>query len=172
MRVGIVGAGSMGYTHSAGWKHVESSGKGALLAGILSRTRSSAAALAEQFACAVYDRYEDLLADVDIVDICVPTNLHYEMVVQAARAGKHIMCEKPIALSVEAGRVMIDICREAGVRLFIAQVGWFVPEYRSAPDVVAAGQIGQPCVIRLNVCRTSRSKPPTTGLSTRSALAA
>jgi myo-inositol 2-dehydrogenase/D-chiro-inositol 1-dehydrogenase len=146
MRVGIVGAGSMGYTHAAGWKYV---GKGAVLAGILSRTRSSAAALAEQFGCAVYDRYDDLLADVDIVDICVPTNLHYEMVVQAARAGKHIICEKPIALSVEAGRAMIDTCREAGVRLFIAQVVRFSPEYRSARDVVAAGHIGQPCVIRL-----------------------
>ena len=65
MRVGIVGAGSMGSTHCAGWKFVETSG--ARLAGIMSRTRSSAAALAEQYGCAVYDQYDDLLTDVDIV---------------------------------------------------------------------------------------------------------
>ena len=149
MRVGIVGAGSMGKAHSAGWKYIEANGSGAHLAGIMGRTRTGAAALAEQLGCAVYDRYTDLLADVDIVDICTPTNLHYEMVTQAARAGKHILCEKPIALLVADGRAMIDTCRETGVRLFIAQVVRFSPEYRAARDVVAAGEIGQPCVIRL-----------------------
>lgn len=149
MRVGIVGAGSMGKTHSAAWKYVEQLGSGAILAGIMGRTRTGAEALAAQYHCAVYDNYEDLLADVDIVDICTPTNLHYPMVLQAAQAGKHIQCEKPIALTVEQGRAMIDACHDAGVRLFIGQTVRFSAEYRAARDVVAAGKIGKPCVIRL-----------------------
>lgn len=149
MRVGIVGAGSMGKTHSAGWHYVESLRTGAQLVGIMGRTRTGSSALAAQVGCAVYDRYEDLLADVDIVDVCTPTNLHRDLVLQAAAAGKHIICEKPIALTLADGRAMIDACRDAGVRLFIAQVVRFSPEYGSARDVVAAGQIGDPCVIRL-----------------------
>ncbi|MBN1563696.1 MAG: Gfo/Idh/MocA family oxidoreductase [Anaerolineae bacterium] len=149
MRVGIVGAGSMGTTHSAGWKYVEETGGGAILAGITDYIRSGAEALAERHDCAVYDSYDDLLADVDIVDICTPSNLHHDMVIRAARAGKHIMCEKPIALTIAEGRAMIDACRDAHVRFFIGLVVRFIPEYRTAQEVVAAGQIGEPRVIRL-----------------------
>jgi predicted dehydrogenase len=147
MRVGVVGAGSMGKTHAAGWKFLETSGDGAKLMGITAH--AGAESLAAQHEINAYDTYEDMLADVDIVDICTPSNLHYDMVLQAAKAGKHIICEKPIALTVEDGRAMIDACNEAGVRFFIALVVRFIPEYRSAQEVVAAGQIGRPCVIRL-----------------------
>lgn len=149
MRVGLIGAGSMGKTHAAGWNHLQKLGTGAQLTGILSNDPSNAAALAQQYGGGVYEDYDALLADVDIVDICTPTNLHHDMTLQAARAGKHIICEKPIALTLDEGRAMIDACNDAGVRLFIAQVVRFSPDYRSARDVVANGQIGTPCVIRL-----------------------
>ena len=147
MRVGIVGAGSMGDAHVPAWKAIAS--LGADLAGVMARTRSSAEPLAKEHDLKIYNTYEDLLADVDIVDICVPTHLHRDMTVQAAEAGKHVICEKPIALTLEDGRAMIDACNEAGVRLFIAQVVRFVPQYRAAQQVIEAGQIGKPGVIRL-----------------------
>lgn len=148
MRVGIVGAGSMGHSHAPAWAALKSSG--AELVGIVARRPGGPVeGLARQFGARVYDRYEDLLADVDIIDLCVPTDLHCAMAVQAAKAGKHVVCEKPIALTLPDGRAMIDTCRAAGVRLFIAMSVRFDPEYRTGQQVVASGQIGQPAVIRL-----------------------
>lgn len=153
MRVGIVGAGTMGQAHAAAWRNLAS--KGAQFAGIVSRG-SSAEALANEYGVKHYSDYAALLADVDIVDLCVPTDVHKNLTVQAAQAGKHVICEKPIALTLEDGRAMMDACEKAGVRLFIAHVLRFIPEYASAQAVVASGQIGKPGVIRL----TRASYPP------------
>lgn len=146
MRVGIVGAGTMGQAHAAAWKNL--AGKGAQLAGVLSRS-VSAEAMAKEFGVGHYPDYAALLADVDIVDLCVPTDVHKDLTIQAAQAGKHVICEKPIALTLDDGRAMIEACEKAGVRLFIAHVLRFIPEYASAQAVVASGQIGKPAVIRL-----------------------
>src|SRR5690606_22825712 len=139
--------GSMGTVHAPAWKSLAD--KGAELVGIHSARGDSAEALAAQYGIKTYPTYEALLADVDIIDLCVPTDLHRAMTVQAAQAGVHVLCEKPIALTVEDGRAMIAACEQAGVRLFIAQVLRFVPQYASAQQVVASGQIGKPAVIRL-----------------------
>jgi myo-inositol 2-dehydrogenase/D-chiro-inositol 1-dehydrogenase len=132
MRVGIVGAGTMGQAHAAAWKNLAS--KGAELAGFLSRS-GSAEKLAKEYNVKHYTDYASMLADVDIVDLCVPTDRHKDMTVEAAQAGKHVICEKPIALTLDDGRAMIDACEKA---------------------VVASGQIGKPAVIRL----TRASYPP------------
>lgn len=147
MRVGIVGAGTMGQAHAAAWKNLAS--MGAELAGIQSARGRSAGALAGQYGVRHYEDYAALLEDVDVVDLCVPTDVHKELTLRAAQAGKHVICEKPIALTLEDGRAMIDACEKAGVRLFIGHVLRFVPEYASAQAVVASGQIGKPAVIRL-----------------------
>ena len=147
MRVGIVGAGSMGKVHTPAWKNLAY--KGAELVGIHAARANSAQSFAEQYGVKTFPSYEALLAEVDIVDLCVPTDLHRSMTLQAAAAGKHVICEKPIALTVDDGRAMIAACDKANVRLFIAQVLRFVPQYSSAQAVVASGQIGKPAVIRL-----------------------
>lgn len=144
MRVGIVGAGSMGNTHAVGWSATD-----AELVGVVANRDGTGEGLAEKYGCKVYSNYETLLNDVDIIDICAPSDLHYEMVLKAAAAKKHIICEKPIALTVAHGQAMIDACNKAGVRLFIALVVRFIPEYSAAQQVVASGQIGKPGVIRL-----------------------
>jgi predicted dehydrogenase len=147
MRVGIVGAGSMGHVHAPAWKNLAS--KGVELVGIQSAHGSNAEKLVSQYNTKAYTSYKALLADVDIVDLCIPTDLHREMTIQAAQARKHVVCEKPIALTVEDGRAMIHACDRAGVRLFIAHVLRFVPQYASAQAIVASGQIGKPGVVRL-----------------------
>ncbi len=147
MRIGMVGAGSMGTVHAPAWKKLAR--EGAELVGIHSARIDAAGALAHQYDVKAYPSYDALLADVDVVDLCVPTDLHREMTVKAAQAGKHVICEKPIALTLEDGKAMIEACAQAGVRLFIAQVLRFVPTYSSAQSVVASGQIGKPAVIAL-----------------------
>lgn len=145
MRVGIAGTGVMGSTHAESWSHVA----GAVIAGFVAETEAEARPLADQYGARVHTHYPGLLADVDIVDICSPTHLHYEMVLQAAAAGKQVICEKPLARTLEQGQEMIAACRKAGVQLFVAHVVRFFPEYALAKAAVQEGQIGKPGVLRL-----------------------
>jgi len=144
MRVGIVGSGVMAEVHARGWRTTE-----AELLGCTSTNLEQATRLARQFEIGVYKTYSDLLQDVDIVDICVPTHLHKDMVLQAASAKRHVVCEKPIALRLLDGLEMIEACDKAGVRLFIAMVVRFFPQYRLSRELVARGQIGRLGVMRL-----------------------
>ncbi len=143
MRVGIVGTGTMGGVHAAGWKQTD-----AKLVGVMSKNKAAALELAKKHSTKVFDTYEDLLGQVDIIDICTPTDFHKDMVLQAAKAGKHIICEKPIALTVEDGETMIEACDKAKVRLFIAMVVRFFPQYSAAQKAVSSGQIGKVGVMR------------------------
>jgi len=144
MRVGIVGAGFMGAVHAAAWMETPT-----VLAGFAAETSAEAERLAAQYAAKVYPNYDALLSDVDVVDICTPTHLHHAMTLKAAAAGKHIVCEKPLARTVEQAQAMIAACRQAGVKLLVAHVVRFFPEYALAKQTVESGQIGRPAVLRL-----------------------
>jgi predicted dehydrogenase len=144
MRVGIVGVGSMGHAHAAGWR-----ASGAEFVGVVSPDNTKAKKLADILGGQVYPSYEALLKDVDMVDICAPTHVHHDMVIQAAEAGKHIICEKPIALTVNDGIAMIRACERAGVRLFIGMVLHFFPQYIALKRAVDSGRVGHPQVIRM-----------------------
>ncbi len=144
MKVGVAGVGFMGTTHAAAWATID-----AQLVGFCAETTQEAAGLAHTYRTRVYPDYAALLDDVDVIDICTPTHLHHDMVLQAAKAGKHIICEKPLARTVEQGQEMIRVCRAAGVKLFVAHVVRFFPEYALAKAQVQAGQVGRPAVVRL-----------------------
>ena len=144
MRVGIVGTGSMGQTHAAGWAETE-----AVIGGFVSKDGDKAQDVAQKYGAQLYPDLAVLLADVDVVDVCAPTHLHFEMVLQAAAAGKDIVCEKPLARTIDQAQEMIAVCKEAGVKLIVAHVVRFFPEYAQAQRQVAAGELGQPAVIRL-----------------------
>ena len=145
MKVGIAGVGFMGTTHAAGWAATD-----AELAGFCAETTQEAERLAQTYRTRVYPDYAALLSDVDAIDICTPTHLHYDMVLQAAAARKHIICEKPLARTVAQAQEMIRACRDAGVRLFVAHVVRFFPEYALAKAQVDQGKIGKPAVVRLS----------------------
>jgi predicted dehydrogenase len=137
----------MGHAHTPAWQHLGDIG--AELVGVLSNRQEATEAFAKEYDIKPYSSLDALVADIDILDICVPTNLHREMTLKAAQAGKHVICEKPIALSVEDGKAMIEACEKAGVRLFIAHVVRFISAYRTAKNTIDAGNIGKPCIIRL-----------------------
>jgi predicted dehydrogenase len=144
MKIGIVGTGFMGSTHAAGWAETP-----ATIAGFVSQSPVQAQALARQYQTKVYPDFETMVAEVDVVDICAPTHLHYELTLRAAAAGKSIICEKPLARTLAQGQEMIRACRAAGVKLLVAHVVRFFPEYAQAQSAVERGDIGQPAVIRL-----------------------
>jgi predicted dehydrogenase len=145
MKVGIVGVGFMGTTHAAGWAETP-----AEIVGFTAETQTEAGTISKQYETNTYHSLEDMLPDVDVVDICSPTHLHHEMALKAAAAGKHIVCEKPLARTTKQAREIVQACREAGVQLLVAHVVRFFPEYALARAAVAEGQIGRPGVIRLH----------------------
>ncbi|PNY82983.1 gfo/Idh/MocA family oxidoreductase [Deinococcus koreensis] len=106
--------------------------------------------------CATLD---ELWPEVDVVDICTPTPSHAGYAVQAARAGKHVICEKPLALTLDEADRIISACDEAGVRLFVAHVLRFFPQYAAAQAQVALGAVGEPRTLRLS----RLSSPPAPG---------
>lgn len=144
MRVGIVGAGSMGHAHATGW-----SATAATIVGVVSGSGASARELAARVGARVYPNVTSMLADVDVVDLCVPTDLHHAMTLECAAAGKHVVCEKPMALTIEHAREMIEACRRSGVHLMVAHVLRFFPQYRAAATAVREGVVGDLGVVRL-----------------------
>lgn len=135
LRIGIIGTGSMGRTHAECWRQTP-----ATLAGFVSR--SGASPLADEFGVPAFARLEDLLPHVDVVDICSPTHLHLEQTRAAAAAGRHVVCEKPLARSVADAEAMRDACAAAGVQLLVAHVLRYFPDYSDAHDRAAGGEIG------------------------------
>jgi predicted dehydrogenase len=145
MRVGIVGVGFMGTTHAASWAETP-----AQIVGFTAETQNETGKLAAQYNAKVYPSLDEMLPDIDVVDICSPTHLHHEMALKAAAAGKHVVCEKPLARTIGQAQKILAACRRAGVQLLVAHVVRFFPEYALAHSTVMAGQIGKPAVIRLH----------------------
>lgn len=95
-----------------------------------------------------YDDYDDLLAtgEIDAVYITVPNHLHCDFTVRAAEAGVHVLCEKPMAVTADECRQMVDACAAADVRLMIAYRLHFERANLEVADLVAAGDLGEPRV--------------------------
>ncbi|MHB9031064.1 MAG: Gfo/Idh/MocA family protein [Candidatus Latescibacterota bacterium] len=99
-----------------------------------------------------YGTAEELIADPEIeaVYIATPVDLHAGQTIAAARAGKHVLCEKPMALSPEDCDRMIAACRETGVKLGIAYYRHFYPVIARTKDLLASGEIGIPAFAQIN----------------------
>jgi len=139
VRVGIVGGGFMGHTHAQCYQLIPKA-KLVAVADPVAKTRSDFAA---QYGCQAFDSLKAMLAsDVDAVDVCTPTFLHAEQVIAAARAGKHVVCEKPMALTLSECDRMVAATEKAGVIFMVAQVLRFWPEYTVIADLVRSGKLG------------------------------
>ena len=135
----------MAATHAGGWHAA-----GDRVTHVLGSGSSRAAALATELGAAVAVGYDDLLAAVDVVDICSPTDTPLEYISRAAARGVPIVCEKPLGRTPEEAQAAVSICADAGVELLVAHVVRFFPEYAAARDRVLAGDIGDVAVIRLD----------------------
>jgi predicted dehydrogenase len=91
-----------------------------------------------------YDDYEACLSSVDAVYIALPNSMHAEYAIRAARAGVHVLCEKPMAVTVEECQAMIDACRQHRVKLMIAYRLHFEEINLGVIDLVRKGRIGIP----------------------------
>ncbi len=128
IKVAIIGAGFMGQMHANVYNLLPN----AKLVAVVDSDVNRAKVLVKNEDVKVYQSMEDLLAntEVDLIDICTPTYLHHDYVIKAAKAGKHIMCEKPMALNVEEADSMIAAAKEAKVKFMVGHCIRFWPEYQ------------------------------------------
>ncbi|HHV44093.1 MAG TPA: Gfo/Idh/MocA family oxidoreductase [Firmicutes bacterium] len=106
--------------------------------------------------------FDEVLArdDVHIVDICSPDWLHAEQTIKALEAGKHVLCEKPMALSVSDARSMVEVAEKNGRKLQIMANYRYYPEWNYVKQVVDSGQLGRPRHLKYIVQKPFFSYPP------------
>lgn len=141
LRVGIVGAGFMGQMHANVYSYLPN----VKLVGVADIVREKAEKLASGKGAVGYSSFEEMLdeAELDLVDICLPTYLHCEYTVKAALAGKHVFCEKPMAMSLAEADKMIEATNRAGVKFMIGQCVRFWPEYMKLKELLDSGELGR-----------------------------
>ncbi len=132
----------MARTHLEAWRYVE----GGRAVAIASRSIGKARELASYYGVEAVEGADKVLLreDVDAVDICTPTHTHRKFVEVAAEAGKHIILEKPIATNLEDADEIISKARRSGVKLMVAHVLRYFPEYVEARRMVGEGELGEP----------------------------
>src|SRR2546423_1017671 len=113
---------------------------------VASPTKGNAAEFAQRHDIArVHTDYRELLSnrDIELVWITAPNRLHAQMTIDAAKAGKHVVCEKPLCLTLEEADAMIEACRKAGVLLLYAEELFFTPKYVKAKQLADEGAFGR-----------------------------
>ncbi len=147
VRVGIVGSQFISSIHA------EALGRcaGAELFAVASPTGDHAQHFAERHRIPHHQTdYRKMLEmdEVDMVVIGAPNDLHCSMTVDAARAGKHVVCEKPLCLNLAEADRMIEACREAGVKLMYAEELCFAPKYVRLKQLLDSGALGKPVLLK------------------------
>jgi UDP-N-acetyl-2-amino-2-deoxyglucuronate dehydrogenase len=140
VRFGVIGLG-IGQSHIRAIQEEPD----AELAAVASTDEAALRRTAEQNGVPGYLDYYDLLArdDVDVVCVCVPSGLHAEVGIAAAKAGKHVLCEKPLDISLERADALIAACQEAGVQLGAVFQNRFHPVSQAIKQAIDSGRLGR-----------------------------
>lgn len=151
LRFAVIGTGFWANYQIPAWLEVG----GVELAAVYNRTRSKAEAMAAKFGVPkVYDSAEDLLEheQLDFIDIITDVDTHPQFTQLAAGRGVHVICQKPMAASLQLAQSMLETCRENKVKLFIHEnFRWQAP-IRALKKVLDSGAIGEPFKARVSFC--------------------
>jgi myo-inositol 2-dehydrogenase/D-chiro-inositol 1-dehydrogenase len=140
VRVGVVGAGYIAESHAGGY----AADPRAELAYVVDPAAEKAAAFADRHGARRLADLDALLAsDVDAVSICTPSPTHADLAVAALAAGKHVLCEKPVARTLADAERIVEAGRRSPGLLMIGHVSRFEPDHRAARDAVLLGRIGE-----------------------------
>ena len=145
-RAGLVGAGGIASTHYNGYLKAD-----ALVMGFAEPFESTRISREKEWNVKGYSSLDELLenAQLEAVSICTPNAFHFESTLKAARAGKHILCEKPLSMSLEECAEMIRVCEESGV---VLQTNHHLRSnllVQAAKKLIDSGAIGQVSFVRL-----------------------
>lgn len=149
LKIGIIGCGFMGRMHGTVYGLLDKVD----LVACVDINPETAKKYSAEFSVNSYTSLEEMLTheEVDVIDICVPTYLHKEFTIKSAQAGKDIVCEKPMALTVEDAQEMITACNQSKVRLMIAHCIRFWPEYAYLKELIDSKKYGN--LLYLNLTR-------------------
>jgi myo-inositol 2-dehydrogenase/D-chiro-inositol 1-dehydrogenase len=156
LKIGVIGAGRIGKVHAA--TLVQNVPQAKVLA-IADIDLAGASELAQKFGIPkVSNNYKDIINDPEIeaVVICSPTDTHAQYIIEAAQAGKHIFCEKPVDLTLAAIQKALAEVEKAGVKLMVGFNRRFDPNFMKIHEMVKEGKIGQPHILKI----TSRDPAP------------
>lgn len=148
VKVGIVGSGFEADIHAASLAMLAEEAE---VTAVASPTPGHARALADRYGIRdAYTGYREMLRDPDIemVTIAAPNRLHAEITVACAEAGKHVVCEKPLAMTLEEAERMVDACRRRGVLLMYAEELLFTPKYVKAKEMAGQGAFGRVYLVK------------------------
>ncbi|MGJ9382604.1 Gfo/Idh/MocA family protein [Salipaludibacillus sp. CF4.18] len=142
IRVGVIGCGSI-----AKYRHLpEYLGNQLVdIVAVCDIVEDRVNEIANDYDAQAYTRYEELLAqsDIDAVSVCTPNYLHAPISIAALNAGKHVLCEKPMAISTEEAEAMNEAAASAGKNLMIGHNQRFVPSHKKAKKLIESGEIGK-----------------------------
>ena len=149
LRIALLGAGYAGRIQLEGWRTVP----GVQVVGLWNRTAARAHALGGELGVPVYEDVDALIgqADVDAVDVATAFETHRDLSLRAAAAGKHVLCQKPLAPTYEEAAALVEGCRRAGVRLMVNENWRWRPWYRAVRRVLDEARIGRPFALRLSL---------------------
>lgn len=155
MKVGLTGIGFMGWIHWLAYQRIDSVNVASICSRDAKKREGDWTGIQGNFGppgekvdltgVDVFESFDELLrSDIDVVDICLPPHLHVEPCLQAIEAGKHVFCEKPLALTAADCDRLVEAARSQGVLLFVGQVLPFFPEYAKALEIIRSGNYGRP----------------------------
>ncbi len=152
----LVGCGNIAHAHARGYKALPQLFR---VVAVCDVDEERAGRMAQELGAEkVYHDYRQVADDpeVEAVDVCLPHDLHAPVAIACARAGKHVLVEKPLATSMEEGREMVRTAKEAGVKLMVAFNERYDPVNRRMKELVDEGKLGRIFLLRLdhnqNVC--------------------
>ncbi len=159
LKVCLIGCGRAGMIHARNYKNkIEN----ARITAVADAVEEAAKAAAEELGVEkCFSDYKEILSDpeIDAVIVVAPTNLHKQIVIDCAAAGKHIFCEKPMAMTVEECDEMIAACDRHKVKLQIGFMRRFDASFREAKRLVEEGAIGELVQIHSNTRGPSKPRP-------------
>ncbi|MBD3276161.1 MAG: gfo/Idh/MocA family oxidoreductase [Candidatus Marinimicrobia bacterium] len=138
---GIVGCGSVSEIHARALKKLDSTE----LVAVYSRSEDNAKSVGEEHGTDYHTDWEEFINrdDLDVVSICTPSGTHLDYGKRSAEAGKHVVVEKPIEVTVEKGQQLIDICKQNGVHLSVIFQNRFIPDVLEMKKSIDNGTIGK-----------------------------
>jgi len=147
LRAGILGAGLIAPMHAAGFQEMPDSVE---VVAVCDLDRERAEILAAMFGARLYHDYRELINDrnVDLVDILLPHHLHYDTAMAVIRAKKHLLLEKPVAMTYREALEICQAAQRAEIRFGVAENTRFIPAYIQAEKMVKEGRLGEIELVR------------------------
>jgi predicted dehydrogenase len=146
LNVALIGYGNMSRTHLGAWRLNSNS----RIKGVWGRNAAKVRTFAKANGVKPYPTLQSILDDesVDVVDVCTPSDTHAKFTIESLAAGKHVLVEKPMALTLTEADQMVEASERYSAKLMVAHVLRFFPEYAKVLQLIKTGRIGRPIISR------------------------